>query len=118
MLQITQLTLEPKQNMTVALPNGDIFTMNVRYKPQQQGWFIENLTYSDFVLNSLRITTSPNMLLQWRNFLPFGLGCFSVNNREPMLLEDFTSGDCKLYVLSQAEVQDYVDFITYGYQVY
>ena len=77
-----------------------------------------NLTYTNanitFTLNGLRITNSPNMLNQWKNILPFGLACFSTANREPSLQQDFASGNSVLYVLTQAEVTQYSEFLALG----
>src|SRR6266403_3673629 len=102
MLLIQQITTNPLQSQTLVLPDGTSFFLQLYFRPMQFGWFIEKFTYGDFVLNGLRITNSPNMLNQWRNILPFGLGCFSIANREPSFQEDFSSGNSKLYVLTQA----------------
>lgn len=98
--------------MTLVLPDGSTLTMTIYFIPMQQGWFITNLTYQDFVLNGLRITVSPNMLNQFRNQIPFGLACFSTGNREPSLQQDFSSGNCILYLLSQAECQQYATILS------
>lgn len=82
------------------------------YRPIQQGWFINELVYGDFILRGIRIVNSPNMLNQWRNKLPFGLACFTQGNREPSLQQDFSSEAAKLYVLTQAEVQEFSEYLT------
>jgi len=61
MLLIQGLTDDPLQKMTLVLPNGESFTMTIYFIPIQQGWFITNLTYGDFVLNGVRIVVSPNI---------------------------------------------------------
>lgn len=47
------------------------------------------------------------MLRQWKNKIPFGLACYSVQNREPSQQQDFSSGTSKLYILNAIEVQQY-----------
>lgn len=114
MLTITTLTDYPLQQQTVILPDGTSFFMELYYRTIQQGWFINTLTYGDFTLNGLRICNLTNMLYQWSNIIPFGLGCFSVGNREPSLIQDFSSGNSTLYVLTQDEVDQYKNYIMTG----
>ena len=78
----------------------------------QYGWFITSLVYGSFTLNGIRISNSPNILNQFRNQIPFGLACYSTNNREPMLQYDFSSGASILYILDQAETQEYADILS------
>lgn len=111
MLLIQQVTSNPLQKQTLVLPDGSSLSLVIYFRPLQQGWFINNLTYGTFVLNGLRITNSPNMLNQWRSLLPFGLACFSTANREPSLSQDFSSGASSLYILTQAEVDQYTEFL-------
>lgn len=80
----------------------------------QFGWFFTNITYGSFVLNGLRITNLPNMLFQFQNKIPFGLACFSKANREPSLQDDFVSGNSKLYILTQAECEEYDTYVRLG----
>lgn len=113
MYQVQQITTDYFQRQTLVLPNGNTTTLTFKYVPQQYGWFIVSLTYGqNFTLEGLRITNSPNMLHQFRNQIPFGLACFSTNDREPMLLQDFFSGASILYILSAAEVQQYTEFLS------
>lgn len=114
MISINNITDYPNQQLSVVIEDGSSFTMKLYYMPQQQGWFINNLVYGDFTLNGLRITNNPNMLLQWKNLIPFGLACFSKANREPTLQQDFYSGASTLYVLSAQEVADYYSYIEGG----
>lgn len=113
MFKILQINNLARQLMTLTLPNGQTASMEMYFIPQQYGWFITNLTYGDnFVLTNLRICNNPNMLHQFRNLIPFGLACFSVADREPMLQEDFSSGNSELFILSQAEVDSYTEYLS------
>jgi hypothetical protein len=85
------------------------------YSESQQGWFINNLVYQDFVLNGFRLVVSPNMLNQYKNLIPFGLGCFTTLLREPTLIQDFTSGNFNLYILSSSEVTAYNNLLSQGH---
>jgi hypothetical protein len=112
---INHISTQPLQQQTLILDNGQTFTLTIEYKPNQIGWFIRQITYNDtFTVNGLRITNFPNILQPWVNLIPFGLGCFSKQNREPMLQEDFQSGNSKLYVLSESEKDEVTAYIRNG----
>lgn len=108
---IQQITSDPVQRQTLILPDGTSLSMVIRFVPMQYGWFINSLIYQTFTLNGLRITNSPNMLQQFRNQIPFGLACFTTNNREPSQQQDFSSGTSKLFLLSAAEVASYNEML-------
>lgn len=114
MNQIQNITNNALQTQTFVLPNGNSFTFTLYYIDLQYGWFINNLTYGTFVLNSLRITNNPNLLYQWQNLIPFGIACFSTSSREPTQQEDFASGASNLYVLTQQECQEYAAYLNGG----
>lgn len=100
--------------MTIILNDGSEISLTIYFNANAQGWFIQNLTYSTFVLCGFRIVNSPNLLYQWQNILPFGLACFSINNSalDPSFVEDFLSGNSSLYILTQAECQQYAEFLS------
>lgn len=114
MLLIQQVTANPLQRQSLVLPDGSTFFLEIYFRPLQKGWFINELTYLDFTVKGVRITNNPNILYPFKNKIPFGLGCFSTANREPGLLEDFASGASKLYVLTEAEVQELERFYAGG----
>lgn len=114
MLRIQNITTDSRQKQTLLLPDGTNFEMTLYYVPLQFGWFITELVYQDFVLRGARVCNSPNMLHQYRNQIPFGLACFSAEDREPMFQQDFSSEASKLYVLTEEEVDEYTEFLTSG----
>lgn len=114
MLLIQQITSDAKQQQTLVLPDGSTVLLQLYYRPMQYGWFVNELSYGGFTLYGLRVTNSPNMLHQWKNKLPFGLACYTVDNREPTQQEDFSSGNAKLYILTEAEVAAYAEFLANG----
>lgn len=111
MLLIQGITTDTLQRQTITIEDGTSFILTLYFRPMQLGWFIEELSYGDFLLNGTRISVSPNILHQYRNQIPFGLACFSAANREPSLQQDFASLACKLLVLTQAEVINYSEFL-------
>lgn len=114
MYLIQQITDSPLQQQSLLLYNGNILSITLYFIPMQQGWFLTNLTYSSFILNGTRVTVNPNILNQYQNILPFGLGCFTKLNREPTLQQDFSSGNFNLYILNQNEVAQYNQLLSSG----
>ena len=112
MLQITNITSQPIQNLGLTLPDGSNAVLQIYFRPMQYGWFINSLTWNSFTLQGFRISNSPNMLRQWKNKLTFGMACFSTGNREPSLILDFSSGNSNLYILTAAEVQEYEEYLS------
>lgn len=114
MFLIQRITGNPLQQQTLVLDDGSTVFIEMYFRPMQFGWFFNTITYQTFTLNGLRITNSPNMLNQFQNQIPFGIGCFSTNNREPSQQNDFSSGASKLYILNAAEVAEYEEFLRLG----
>jgi hypothetical protein len=112
MKQIQQITDYPLQKQTISLPDGTTFQITLYFVTRQQGWFVKELSYGSFVLNNIRVVCTPNMLHQFKNQLPFGIACFTDDNREPMLQQDFSSGSAKLFLLTKAEVEFYEDYLS------
>ncbi len=112
MKQILNFTNDAWQEQTVLLPDTTGVTFSVLFVPLQQSWFIPSLVYLDFTLTNIRLCNSPNLLYQFKNQIPFGLGVFSVGGREPSLINDLVSGSTKLYLLNEADVQAYKDFLS------
>lgn len=104
---VNGITEAPLQNKTLILPDGSNLVIQLYYRPNQLGWFFNSIVNLGFQVNGLRITSSPNMLRPWKDKISFGLGCFTVDNREPTQIQDFSTGASKLYVLTASEVVDY-----------
>jgi len=112
MKQIQQITDYANQKQTISLPDGTTFQLTLYYVTRQNGWFIKELSYGDFILKNVRVVSSPNLLYQNRNQIPFGIACFTENNREPMFQEDFLSGASQLFLLTSDEVKAYGDYLS------
>lgn len=109
MQKITSITSAAKQKQTILLADGTFFTIQIEYRPNQYSWWISSLVYGDLEIKSLKITTNLDILFQFRNQIPFGLACFTKDNQEPQFQEDFESGRCELFVLSEENVDELVE---------
>ena len=114
MYLIQQITDSPLQQQSLILYNGNVMSFTLNYLDSQQGWFITNLVYGTFILNGTRVTVNPNMLNQYRNQIPFGLGCFTSVLRDPTLQQEFRSGNFNLYILDQTEINTYIELLSVG----
>lgn len=116
MYVVNQITSDALQTQNLVLPDGTTIVMTIQFVQQQYGWFFNSLAYSptNFLITGIRVCNSPNLLHQFRNLIPFGLACYSVNDREPQLIQDFSSGASTLYVLTAAEVAAYASFLNGG----
>lgn len=104
MFQINQITSDYVQQQNITLPDGSIFSYTMNYSIPQAGWFFTNITYGTFILNGTRICVSEDLLYQFKNNLPFGISCVTTTGREPTQLQDFSSGNFQLFVLSETDV--------------
>lgn len=110
MYLIQNISASPLQTMTLTLYNGNPVQLSIYFRPMQLGWFINSLTYQDFTLTGLRITNSPNFLYQFKNKIPFGMGCYSTQKREPTQSQDFSTGANQLFLLNASEVLQLTEF--------
>lgn len=109
---IPRLTAAPLQRQTLLLPGGSSVFLEIYFRPSQSGWYVNRLTWKLFVVGTLRITNNVNILRPWKNILPFGLACFTADNREPTQAQDFSSGAAQLYLLTPAEVAQYETYLS------
>jgi len=113
MQQIQQISSAPQQQQIVILTDGTQIGLQLYYSQQQYGWFATVSYGSSFIVNNIRLCVSPNLLYQWKNLLPFGIGCFiTTANREPTQITDFSSNLFQLYVLDSAEVATYSKYLS------
>ena len=79
---------EPKQEIIMMINSRARIVLNFEYKANQLGWFF-GIKYKDINYQNIRLTTSFNILRAYRNYLPFGLRCDTVDNGEPTNINNF-----------------------------
>jgi hypothetical protein len=108
MTEITGITLDPKQNMTLVLPDNSTAPFYLEYIDSQQGWFFSISYGSNWTgVTYQRIVTGANMLRAYRNIIPFGLGCMTTDGLEPIFISDFFNGRASLFILDSIDVQSF-----------
>lgn len=100
---IQGITDQPKQTIQLQIADGSAATWTLEYKPNQLGWFW-GLTWGSVDIQGCRLVSSPNILRQYREILPFGLSILSIGNVEPLNQEDFSDGTITVYLLDSTDV--------------
>ena len=103
MYKINSLASEPKQQVTMFVENMRI-VLTFQYKSNQLGWFFD-FEYENNIYRNIRLTTSPNILRAYRNWLPFGIACQTLDGLEPFDIDDFSTGYASIYLLTKKDVQ-------------
>lgn len=114
MYVVDSITANAKQKQNISIADGTSITIQLEYKPQQLGWFISKLEHQGFELSNIRICTSPNLLHQFKNKIPFGIAVVSKNNFEPTQQEDFSLKNSVMYILTEAEADSYLSVLQSG----
>lgn len=103
MHKLNSISNEPRQKVVIPLDDNSRVTLKLEYRANQIGWFFD-FTYEDKTYTNLRLTTSYNVLRNFRNWLPFGLRVDTLDKQEPTDLDDFASGYATLYVLNKNDI--------------
>lgn len=106
MNSIDNLTSDANQITRVVLDDGSTVIIQLVFNAAVQRWTM-NLIYGDFQVNGLGICIHPNFMREWRNILPFGLGCTTIDGADPVFVDDFSSDRATLHVLTEADVADF-----------
>lgn len=104
MLQINNITNDPRQTFILVGENQEHINFTLYYQPTQRGWFFD-ISYGSFSASGLRLSSSINALRQFRNLIPFGLLVLTEDGYEPYYLNDFESGRVTLYLLNANDVE-------------
>lgn len=103
MTKIQGISTDANQFFTISLPDGTSFQLTLLFKPLQQGWYM-TVEYGDFQVSNMRVTTFYNILEQYTNQIPFGIGCITSAGQDPMFAQDFQSGNAALCVLDSVDI--------------
>ena len=104
MYLLTNLANEPKQRLSMVLEDNTRLDLTFEYRENQAGWFF-GFTYGEKTYQNIRLTTAYSILRAYRNLLPFGLRCDTVDNGEPIDIDDFVTGYAAVYLLTKEDVQ-------------
>lgn len=100
---IDRLTDAAYQQSILTGNPGQNITLTVRFLPSQQLWMAD-IVYNDFALYGIGLVNAYNLLRGYRNNIPFGLLLATDDGQDPYVLNAFSSGYAKLYLLDADEV--------------
>jgi len=92
------------QSLTTVIENGDSIQITLTFKPSIKMWYMD-LEWNSFIVNGLRVCNSPNLLQQYDKIIPFGLNVNVIDDTEPFIINDLSSGRVLLGVLTPEEVE-------------
>lgn len=104
MRYLNKISSQSQQQVYLTGNPGQRISLFMRYLPSQQFWMMD-IGYNDFQANGLLVVTSPNLLRAFKNIIPFGLACTTVDGNDPYYIDDFSLQRASLYLLTQAEVE-------------
>ncbi len=103
---LTEISNDYRQQFSITTEENYTFDFLLEYKISQQSWFW-SLAYNNFAVNGIRLVLNPNILRQYKAYLPFGIWCNTDDalKADPFLANDLiTGGRIQLYTLTKAEV--------------
>ena len=104
MYQITNISNDANQSINFILPDReDVGKLTLRYVARLQSWYMD-VSWEDFEINNKRVCSHPNLLIQWKKIIPFGLACYTLDNSDPYFVDDFQNKRCGLFLLSDSDV--------------
>lgn len=104
MLYINKITADPQQQINLTGVPGLSIAMTLRFMPRIQKW-IAGFVAGTESIQGIAVTTSPNILRQFRNTIPFGIACLTASGLDPFALNDFFDQNSNLYLLDAADVE-------------
>jgi len=102
---INKLNSDAFQKIVLTGNAGQRIIMNLRFIPTQDLWMAD-FELDDFILKGILIVTSPNILRNYSNIIPFGILVTTTDGQDPRSVNDFESESALMYLLSSDEVQN------------
>ena len=103
MLQITEITEEPKQKHLLDIAGYEPAALYLEFRPNQNAWFF-GLEWQTFATYNIQLTKNYNILRQFKNVIPFGIIIYTKSGQDPMTDDAFSSGDAQFFLLTASEV--------------
>lgn len=98
------VSAEPIQEHTLPVPGyADSAILTLEYRPDQYAWFF-SVTWGEWGINNVRLTTDPNILRQYSRVLPFGFAVLSSDGADPLFVDSFSTVVCEMYMIDAADI--------------
>ena len=103
MYLISGITNSPIQSLTVPIPNLASANLTLNFRATQQMWFWD-LSWGNFSVQGNALVNTPNLLRQWSELLPFGIGCSTQDGLDPTGQDTLNSGLTQLFLLEARDL--------------
>lgn len=98
-----------QQKLLTSADNGDVIEIILYFQSRTATWKMD-IDSGNFSVKGLRISHVLNLLCQYNNIIPFGIGIIIDDGGEPFLINDFSSGRVQLAILTPTEVNNIAAF--------
>jgi hypothetical protein len=106
---LSGFTEAASQVANIDIGDGTTAVLTLSYRPLQSGWFYDlawNGNGQSFAVNGRRLVTSPNILRQFQNKLPFGLMVATNDDSEPTQQDDLSTSRATIYLLDATDISN------------
>lgn len=104
MNSIDNLSSDANQITKLILDDGSTVIINLVFNAATQRWTV-NVVHDLFQVNGVGVCIHPNFMREWRNIIPFGIGCTTTDGVDPVFVNDFSNGRATLHILTEEDVQ-------------
>lgn len=105
MLYINKLTDDPQQQVNLIGIPGITIQMTLRFMPRTEQW-IMGIVVGETSIQGIAVTTSINILQQFKNTLGFGIACVMGSGLDPFTINDFATEAANLYLLDSDDLAE------------
>lgn len=101
---INRLNNSPFQSLNMRSEDGELIQLAFSYAQSQETWTMA-VQYLNVRYASIAVVNSPNLLLQQKNVLPFGIFVNTIDGFDPYFIDDFVNGRTTVGLLTSEEVE-------------
>lgn len=102
MQEITGITNNTYQRLTLTVGENETCTVKLYYSPTQYAWYYD-WEYKNLSSKCNKVVLTPNALRQFKGRIPFGFQFYSEDDIPPYKIDDWTTR-VSFFVLSKDEV--------------
>lgn len=87
---ISTLTAYANQTVSFVTAEGEKVTLNLRFVPSQETWFMDVIS-SSLTIYNLAVTACNNLLEPYHDKITWGLYVYSADGLDPWRIDDFST---------------------------
>ncbi|WP_299074731.1 hypothetical protein [uncultured Paraglaciecola sp.] len=104
MRYINRITENSNQRFILTGIDGIRIEARLRFMPRIRRWMLD-VIYNDVCIKGVPVCNSLNMLRQYRDQIPFGISCISIDGIDPFRIDDFKTTRSSLFLLDESDVE-------------